>query len=688
MEKEILRLARAASTRGLIEQIAARPGAEHLPALSEEALSAREYRAAANLALAGAAAGHPPSGDLACRLLPAIEDMYVATRFLGSVEHGLLDALLESAGSGRNLPSQQGLVLFLAAVSADDDAPPDELLRHIRYAARDEHEPECAMLIGLAALEVGDPDVLTVARSYVRLADNPGGLEIREQILERFSSPVLDGLPDTPPPERFAGFTVRKTRPDVGRNAPCPCGSGRKYKKCCLSKEDHRDESPDASVPWGDRARLHASMSDAQFEGLHPLELARIEPDELSTGRLIHAAEDLARYRSFPEAERCLETLSSRRDLPEGTTVDSVRSNMLVSALSARDREAIERILGSVEEPGEIKAAADLGLAILAHDPDALERIEDYAVEGLREPDGDALGKLCAALLFFSPALGILVARGALDPDHPEVADGLLTAIEQSRDQLLLPPDDPACEIYAALATSRAEERMDSDAVQRSEELAAEAQELRDTAAAARGREITARREKARLEKSLEEALRAAEENRVAAEEALRTEGPSPETIPRLREKIGRFHDRIDELMEERRQYRRQISSFQSRVNKATALEHEPEVDDEADGLEIADDGSPDRRHVRLPVFAREFRDAIRGVPEHVARDAVTTAGTLASGSAAGWTSVKKLKAMDDVRSARIGRHRILFRLSGEDEIEFLRLIHRRELDGTLRRLS
>jgi hypothetical protein len=23
----------------------------------------------------------------------------------------------------------------------------------------------------------------------------------------------------------------------IGRNDPCPCGSGRKYKKCCLSKE-------------------------------------------------------------------------------------------------------------------------------------------------------------------------------------------------------------------------------------------------------------------------------------------------------------------------------------------------------------------------------------------------------------------------------------------------------------------
>lgn len=25
-------------------------------------------------------------------------------------------------------------------------------------------------------------------------------------------------------------------RRDVGRNKPCPCGSGMKYKKCCMSK--------------------------------------------------------------------------------------------------------------------------------------------------------------------------------------------------------------------------------------------------------------------------------------------------------------------------------------------------------------------------------------------------------------------------------------------------------------------
>jgi uncharacterized protein YecA (UPF0149 family) len=26
---------------------------------------------------------------------------------------------------------------------------------------------------------------------------------------------------------------VRRETPKIGRNDPCPCGSGKKYKKCC-----------------------------------------------------------------------------------------------------------------------------------------------------------------------------------------------------------------------------------------------------------------------------------------------------------------------------------------------------------------------------------------------------------------------------------------------------------------------
>lgn len=33
--------------------------------------------------------------------------------------------------------------------------------------------------------------------------------------------------------EKIKGQTVRREAPKVGRNDPCPCGSGRKFKKCC-----------------------------------------------------------------------------------------------------------------------------------------------------------------------------------------------------------------------------------------------------------------------------------------------------------------------------------------------------------------------------------------------------------------------------------------------------------------------
>src|SRR5205085_4408879 len=31
--------------------------------------------------------------------------------------------------------------------------------------------------------------------------------------------------------------TVRRSAPKVGRNDPCPCGSGKKFKKCCEKSE-------------------------------------------------------------------------------------------------------------------------------------------------------------------------------------------------------------------------------------------------------------------------------------------------------------------------------------------------------------------------------------------------------------------------------------------------------------------
>jgi hypothetical protein len=44
--------------------------------------------------------------------------------------------------------------------------------------------------------------------------------------------------PPTPRHEQYLpAKPIRNAAPPVGRNDPCPCGSGKKYKKCCLGKE-------------------------------------------------------------------------------------------------------------------------------------------------------------------------------------------------------------------------------------------------------------------------------------------------------------------------------------------------------------------------------------------------------------------------------------------------------------------
>jgi hypothetical protein len=51
----------------------------------------------------------------------------------------------------------------------------------------------------------------------------------------------------------------------IGRNDPCPCGSGRKYKNCCL--EDQGSGLPPEG-PAGVFAEIRQAMQGRQFTSL------------------------------------------------------------------------------------------------------------------------------------------------------------------------------------------------------------------------------------------------------------------------------------------------------------------------------------------------------------------------------------------------------------------------------------
>lgn len=85
---------------------------------------------------------------------------------------------------------------------------------------------DLAMLIGMTRIETKRAKILDAKEHEQVTADAPDMIPaLVETVFRRQRGFLSHALPSKPP--QF--YHVAK----VGRNDPCPCGSGRKYKKCC-----------------------------------------------------------------------------------------------------------------------------------------------------------------------------------------------------------------------------------------------------------------------------------------------------------------------------------------------------------------------------------------------------------------------------------------------------------------------
>lgn len=123
----------------------------------------------------------------------------------------------------------------------------------------------------------------------------------------------------------------------IGRNAPCPCGSGKKYKQCCLAvdQDAHRAGlTPVAPEPTHETLPLE----DYDYEELE--RLSNRVPDLLTEGRVDEAEEVcLDLLRRFPDAVDGTERLGH---------VYEVRGDLTTAALHYRSAAAFIR---QTEEP-------------------------------------------------------------------------------------------------------------------------------------------------------------------------------------------------------------------------------------------------------------------------------------------------------------------------------------------------
>lgn len=279
-----------------------------------------------------------------------VAEAFVASEISGPLADGLADAL------GR----------FADDVIAAGTGP-GHGAHFLRAIAHDLSDDVLAAEASLARSAEADPDFAAALAELAVVAEERGQVAVAIEHLRRLGAPADD------PQLRRLRAAAAQTRSATGRNAPCPCGSGRKYKVCCLGRE-----LPALAIRVGPLYAKAASFVHRPAERAVLLDLAEIlTADDDGPGALVRALGEpllmdialfeqgmLARYLRvrgvlLPDDERAL--AASWPALPRALLeVTGVRP----AALELRDTHdgADVRVSGVVAAP-ERWAAGDLLLA-------------------------------------------------------------------------------------------------------------------------------------------------------------------------------------------------------------------------------------------------------------------------------------------------------------------------------------
>ena len=225
-------LARVAPiTRAGIADLAAKVPGDLASEAASAALETAGVNAAMALAFAAAAGKAKLDPDLTRALLPEVTSLDHVGPLVRATRGSAVEVLAPFLEEARGDLELECLVLLIAAdaLGKDEDAPRALLVR-ARWLARHHLVQDASVFFGGAAQRLGNAELSSLAAPHVNRARR--SKKLIEETLEIASSRALDVLPEVDGSRLSTGFTVKHEAPAVGRNDPCPCGSGKKYKKC------------------------------------------------------------------------------------------------------------------------------------------------------------------------------------------------------------------------------------------------------------------------------------------------------------------------------------------------------------------------------------------------------------------------------------------------------------------------
>ena len=504
---------------------------------------------------------------------------------------------------------------------------------------------------------------------------------LNAKILAGYRESLLDFVNEKPKQTVAEGETMRRAVARVGRNETCPCGSGKKYKHCCIAKDQERlhHSSDVAGVTQEELyAKLEEHLTPERLAKIEPYELARLDPAKIPAALRDVYILRLAAFKLFDQAATAFELLGytpARKELWR---------TVMFAATQAGHKAALRRLMKLYPDPVKVQDEIYMGTAMLLAEDDPaelLKLLDDSVTHALEKDEAVELeGSAIAMMLSRFAGLGILVGRGAIPILPAKEAGKVFEEILRTRDKLNLSPDDPIAELF-----DRRFAELEDDHKKESAELRSTRQKF-----AAKAQEVQSLKESlARLQQEITRR----EQKAAAVAQPVHPAAPDPAGDPAVKEmrrKVAELKTALNERHHERNDLRRELQEAHAeletlRENPAPAAETAA-ADREAELLLPQDAVAV--HPVRLIEFPKGFQAALAAYPRHVARAAMVMIGRLAAGEPAAFVGALRLKQVPNVMRQRIGSdYRLFFRLH-PDHLQVIDLINRKDFDRRLKTLG
>jgi hypothetical protein len=545
--------------------------------------------------------------------------------------------------------------------------------------------PEAQASLITVALRTQDAGLLALVRGWLpkakpeqRAAVEKAAQALGEAFLQSCRLPILDLVTEKTSNLLAQGATMRRAVAKVGRNDPCPCGSGKKYKHCCIEKDTERlhHSSAVAGVTVEElQANMTPHLTAELLDRTQPHEMLLLDPLQVPADLRKNYFLRLAVFNQFDRAIEAFQKIGFA-----GETMEANWETVLFLAIRAGRKETVQQLIKVREESvkgldEQVEIPLSAALLLEKDNPTrTLQLIDDFARDVLESNHPGHLHELANGLIY-SPhrALGILVARGVIPLLPSSQAMTVLDRILEARDVLNLPPDDP----FGDIVDQRYAEHEEDDAKLRTARQSMEAKsgEVRELKEKLEGFQS----EIARQEKKLA--------TTVAAQPALEAAA-----LKELRRKVDELKSDLSERHGERNRLRRELQKAHENLEAlrqtTTASPHEEAEASRREDELLMPQSAPEVHPVRLAEYPKHFLQTLEGLPRPVARAAVIMIGRLAAGEPAAFVGALRLKATPNVMRQRIGiNYRLLFRLWPE-RMEVIDLINRKDLDRRIKTLT